>query len=114
MLLFLFSFYGFAQDLPMEEPKLFVALYTTGSSWDAEKSPNNQPYFKDHSSFLSRLRKEGVIVMGARYSDTGMIVVKSENLEVATNLIQSDIAIENKLFNVEVHPFNAFYKGCLE
>lgn len=116
MLLFflLFSFSGLAQDVDNEEPELFVALYTTGLSWDIEKPPNEQAHFKEHSSFLNRLRKANIIVLGARYSDTGMIVVKAQNLEAAMQLLQSDIAVQQKLFDVEIHPFKPFYQGCLE
>ncbi|MBO0321179.1 hypothetical protein J0X14_02645 [Muricauda sp. CAU 1633] len=92
----------------------FVALYTVGSLWDMDKAPNDQPYFKEHSAFLSKLRKENAIVMGARYSDTGMIVLQAADLESAKSLLLEDVALKNQLFNVEVHPFNVFYKGCFD
>ena len=92
----------------------FVALYTVGSLWDMEKEPNEQAYFEEHSAFLSKLRKENTIVMGARYSDTGMIVLQAADLEAAKTLLFEDVALQNQLFNVEVHPFHVFYKGCLD
>lgn len=92
----------------------FVALYTVGSAWNMEKSPDDQLYFKEHSAFLSKLRKENTIIMGARYSDTGMIVFEASDLESAKNLLHEDIAIQNNLFQVVVHPFHPFYKGCIE
>lgn len=76
--------------------------------------PNDQPYFKEHSAFLAKLRKENTIVIGARYSDTGMIVFQAMDLESAKNLLLEDVALQKQLFNVEVHPFNAFSKGCIE
>lgn len=97
-----------------EEKSHFVALYTVGSLWDMDKAPNDQAYFSEHSAFLSKLRKENTIVMGARYSDTGMIVLQATDLEAAKNLLLEDIAVQNQLFNVEVHPFSIFYKGCIE
>ncbi|AWX44298.1 hypothetical protein HME9304_01298 [Flagellimonas maritima] len=101
-----------AQDTSAE--KHFVALYTVGESWDVEKQPNEQSYFKEHSAFLSQLRKEKNIVIGARYSDTGMLVLKAKDLETVKELLHQDIAIQHKLFNVIIHPFNPFYKGCIE
>nr|WP_299343443.1 hypothetical protein [Allomuricauda sp.] len=114
ILLFLFPLFVAAQEESKASQELFVALYTTGSSWDKEKSPGQQSYFKEHSAFLSGLRKDSVIVLGARYSDTGMLVLKAQSLQAATDLLQSDIAVKEKLFNVEVHTFNPFYKGCLD
>lgn len=92
----------------------FIALYTLGESWDTEKQPSEQIYFKEHSGFLSKLRKEKQIILGARYSDTGMIVLKANNLEAAETILHQDIALQKKLFNVVVYPFNTFYKGCIE
>lgn len=97
-----------------KEESLFIALYTVGEKWDVEKSPNEQAYFKDHSAFLKKLRDEGSITMGARYSDTGMIILKAADLESAKKLLTSDLAIQNNLFSVEIHPFAPFYKGCIE
>ncbi|WP_222982189.1 YciI family protein [Flagellimonas meishanensis] len=113
ILLLLFPLLVQAQEQEVG-PSHFVALYTVGSLWDMEKQPGEQPFFKDHSAFLSRLRKDSVIVMGARYSDTGMIVFKALDLKSAEALLHEDIAVQNELFNIEVHPFNAFYKGCVE
>lgn len=113
ILLLLFPFLISAQD-NAENKSQFVALYTVGNLWDKDVEPQNQPYFKEHSAFLSKLRKEETIILGARFSDTGMIVLKAADLESAKALLHQDVAIQNELFTVEVHPFYPFYKGCLE
>lgn len=113
ILLLLFPFITQAQE-PEVEPSHFVALYTLGASWNMEVDPMEQQFFQEHSSFLSNLRKDGVIVLGARYSDTGMIVLKAADLESAKTLLHSDVAVQEALFNVDVHPFDVFYKGCVE
>lgn len=106
-------FLMFSQEDEHVKPH-FIALYTLGESWDTEKQPSEQVYFKEHSGFLSKLRKEKQIVLGARYSDTGMLILKADNLEAAKTILHQDIALQKKLFNVVVYPFNAFYKGCIE
>jgi len=113
ILLLLFPFLISAQD-NAENKSQFVALYTVGNLWDKDKEPQNQPYFKEHSVFLSKLRKEETITLGARFSDTGMIVLKATDLQSAKALLHQDVAIQNGLFTVEVHPFLPFYRGCLE
>ncbi|MCL6267409.1 hypothetical protein [Flagellimonas myxillae] len=92
----------------------FVALYTLGESWDADKQPHEQAYFKEHSSFLSKLRKEKKISVGARYSDTGMLIIKGSGLQEVKNMLYEDVAIQHKLFKLEIHPFAPFYQGCVE
>ncbi len=106
-------FVVFSQEHQDIQPH-FIALYTLGESWDMEKQPGEQAYFKEHSGFLSNLRKEKQIILGARYSDTGIIILKADDLEAAKAMLHQDIALQKKLFNVEVYPFNAFYKGCIE
>ncbi|MGB5818591.1 MAG: hypothetical protein WBG90_03840 [Saonia sp.] len=103
----------FAQE-EVKKNRYFVALYTVGESWDTEKQPKEQTYFKEHSAHLAQLRAEGIITVGARYSDTGMIVIKTKDMETAEDILRKDIAVANKLFAVEIHPFSPFYKGCLE
>lgn len=93
---------------------LFIVTYSVGSAWDANKPPNEQLYFKEHSANLSRLRKAGVIKAGARFADKGMIVITATSLATAKEFILNDIAVIHKLFNADVQKLNVFYEGCLE
>ena len=111
-ILLLFPLMVHSQE-PQVETSLFVGLYTVGPTWNMEKAPQEQPFFMEHSAFLSKLRKEGTIDMGARFGETGMIVFKATDLDAAKSLLHEDIALQNELFNVEIHPFNVFYKGCV-
>ncbi|WP_190810153.1 hypothetical protein [Flagellimonas sp. S3867] len=113
LLLLLLPFFVLSQD-NANQKSTFIALYTIGELWDTEKKPHEQEYFNEHSKFLSNMRKEKKITMGARYSDTGMIIILADNLEAAKKMLYQDVALQQKLFTVEIHAFNAFYKGCLE
>jgi len=106
--------YGHAQTQPAVVDSLYIVTYTTGSLWDAAKPPQEQQYFKEHSANLSKLRKEGVIKMGARYADKGIVVIKARSLSVAKELIFADAAVANKLFIADIQKFNLFYEGCVE
>lgn len=93
---------------------LYIVTYTTGEGWDHTKSPNDQPYFKEHSSHLSSLRKSGTITFGARYAEKGIIIVKARSRAHADELINSDQAIDHKLFNADIQRLSVFYPGCIE
>lgn len=114
LLFFLAPFLMFGQEPTQKEEPLFVALYTIGEAWDTQKSPAQQQYFNEHSTFLQQLRADGTITMGARYADTGMIIFKALDLDNAKKLLNADSAIQNRLFNVAVHAFAPFYKGCID
>jgi hypothetical protein len=92
---------------------LYMVTYTTGPAWDNSKSPNDQPYFKEHSSRLARLRKDGVIKFGARYGNKGSIGITAKNFQAAKEIVFGDPAVINKLFDVDVQKLNIFYEGCL-
>lgn len=93
---------------------LYIVTYTTGTSWDTSKSPQDQNFFKEHSANLSKLRKEGVIKMGARYGEKGVIIIAAPSLENAKEIIYKDEAVIHKLFQADVQKLNVFYYGCLE
>ena len=93
---------------------LYVVTYSLGERWDLSKAPNEQPYFNEHGARLGQLRKDGVIRFGARYADKGMVVIAARNHAIAKEIIQADVAVQNKLFNVDVQRLNIFYDGCLE
>ena len=103
--------YGQSEETP---DSLYMVTYTTGKAWDHTKSSGEQLFFKSHSGHLSALRKSGVITAGARYSDKGMIIIRSQSLPDAKNIIESDSAVSHHLFNVSVDKLSVFYPGCLE
>ena len=103
---------GFATPTPSAEPSsnpLFVVHFETGPAWDKSLAPGDQPGFSDHSANLNRLRKEGVIVFGARYDEFGMIVLKASELAAAKNLIDADPGVRTRLFSYRIAPLNVFY-----
>lgn len=105
---------SFPQEAEKQNMEHFIVLYTLGESWDTTKQAHEQLYFKEHSSHLFGLRKEKRILIGGRYSGTGMIIIAAESESVAHDLIMKDKAVENKIFNAEIFLFTPFYKGCLE
>jgi uncharacterized protein YciI len=107
------SLYSFGQDTN-EMDSLFIVTYTTGPAWDFEKSPNEQPYFSEHSKHLSTLRKNGTIKLGARSGEKGIIVFSAKTMIEAKEIINSDDAIVNGLFETDIQGFNVFYPGCVE
>lgn len=101
-----------AQEIAKDS--LYIVTYTTGASWDSSKGPGEQTFFKEHSQHLSSLRKEGVITMGARYADKGIIVIKAKSFSHAQEIVTSDQAIANQLFNTDIQKLSVFYPGCVE
>ena len=112
--LFPFSWLANAQTTSPGADSLYIITYTTGALWDKAKKPNEQTYFKEHSTNLSSLRKSGVIQFGARYAEKGIIIIRAANFNAAKDLINSDVAVANNLFNADIQKLNVFYDGCIK
>lgn len=93
---------------------VYIVTYTTGKAWNNAIKAHEQPYFKEHSTYLSNLRKNGVIQLGVRDREHGILFIYATDLKHAKELIESDVAIVNQLFSVVVEKANVFYPGCVE
>ncbi len=105
------------QDVPADKAPapapLFAVVFRTGPKWDAAKPPNEQAFFKEHSANLRRLREAGSIAIGARYGDVGLIVVTANGEAEVRRLFEADTSVTNGTFQMDVHAFYPFFKGCV-
>lgn len=97
-----------------EAEKLFIVHFTLGENWDKDKPANEQKYFKHHSENLRSLRTENKLLLGARYADKGMIIIKASDEAGARKLIERDSTVIHHVFNFELHLLKPFYYGCIE
>lgn len=96
------------------EGRLFAVEIKTGPTWDQAKSPNEQAQFREHSASLKRLRDAGHIVMGARYSDKGLLIFTAKSASEVKAMMDLDPSIAVGTFRYEVHDFNVFYPGTVQ
>jgi len=89
----------------------FAVEIITGPNWDPNLSPYEQAFFKEHSAHLQQLRADGHIVMGARYSDIGLLVFHSESIDAINKLMVADPSMQAGTFTYEIHAMNVFYPG---
>lgn len=92
---------------------LFAVEIRTGAKWDASRPPQEQPFFREHSQNLRRLRDAGHLVMGARYGEVGLVVLAATDAAAARAMMDADPSIEAGTFRYELQPFNVFYGGTL-
>ncbi len=93
--------------------RLFIVHFLVGPSWKSDRPPQEQTKFKEHGANLKRLRDEGRIVLGARYSDKGFIVLRSSSSDAAQKEIAADPGILAGIFTFELFELHPFYEGCL-
>ena len=88
---------------------LFAAEIQVGENWDANKAPNEQAYFAEHSANIKRLREDGSLRLGARYSDKGLLVLLAESRAEAEAMLDQDPSFAAGTFQYQLHPLNAFH-----
>lgn len=92
---------------------LFAIEIKTGPAWDKSRAPQDQAHFREHSLHLRRLREQGVLVMGARYADKGLVVLRAAHESEVHALLKGDPSIQAGVFQYELHEFRVFYSGTL-
>lgn len=92
---------------------LFAVEVRTGPKWDAAVKPQDQPYFREHSAHLKRLRDEGHLLVGARYADKGLLVLAAASEAEVRGWIDADPSMQHQTFAYELHLFRVFYAGCV-
>lgn len=101
-----------ATTTPSEVP-LFAVEITVGSKWDPSRPPQDQQFFRDHSANLKRLRDSGALILGARYSDKGLVVLAAHDEASARAMMDEDPSIKADVFRYRIHPLNVFYGGTV-
>src|SRR5687767_740669 len=73
--------------------QLFAVTFRTGPAWEAGKPPGEQRHFKDHSANIGKLKSEGRLVVGGRFSDVGLLLVRAASQEEAQSLVDRDPSV---------------------
>jgi uncharacterized protein YciI len=92
---------------------LFAVEFTVGPGWDPAKPPGEQAHFAAHSANLRALRDAGRLVLGARYGDTGLVVLRAADEAEARTWVERDPAVEHGTFAFALNRFSPFYGGCV-
>jgi uncharacterized protein YciI len=90
---------------------LFALVMTTGPEWKADKAPNEQAFFREHSQNLAMLRREGKIEAGGRFGPYGLIVLKAATEADARAMVDADPSVKAGVFKAELYPWTTIFAG---
>lgn len=94
---------------------LFIVHLTTGPAWNKDKPAHEQAGFREHSQNLTRMRTDGMLVVGARYKDSvadkGMLLIRGANKEAVQAQFAADPMVRDKQFALDIAEFSPFYDG---
>jgi uncharacterized protein YciI len=100
-------------DGAIDSLPLFAIQVRVGPKWDPSRKPTEQALFKEHSANLKRLRDAGHLLIGARYSDIGLLILAAESEAAARAMIDADPSVAAGTFTYDIHAFNVFYSGSV-
>ena len=101
-------------DVAETPQKRFAVRFTTGPNWDHARPFNEQQHAREHSANLGKLRREGKIIVGARFGEVGLIVLSAGTEDEARAMIEQDPAVKAGIFNYQLDAFAVFYGGELK
>lgn len=106
---------GPAPALAAEEAvdSLWALRFTTGPGWRTEVDPSAQVGFSAHSRNLARLRAEGRILVGGRYGEVGLMVIRAGSAADVEAMLVPDSAVAAGVFKAEVSPWRTIYEGTV-
>jgi uncharacterized protein YciI len=98
---------------PAPAKRTFALVFRTGPSWDKAKAPGAQAHFADHSANIRKLREEGRLLVGGRFSDQGLLIVEAQDEAEARTFVDRDPSVRAGTFMAEVHAWSTFAEGCV-
>jgi uncharacterized protein len=94
--------------------KLFAITFSVGPSWDQTKAFNEQTFFKEHSANLNRMRAENVLVLGGRYAENGLIIVRAADETAAKAQLAKDPSLAAGTFQAKIDEYRPFFHGTTQ
>lgn len=92
---------------------LWAVRFTTGPGWQAEIAPGAQVGFASHSRNLTRLRNEGRILMGGRYGEVGLILIRAASAAEVHTMLAPDSSVAAGVFKADVSAWRTIYDGAV-
>lgn len=102
-----------ALPAPPEGLQPFAVEFHTGPNWVADKPPQEQLHFREHSANLKRLRDAGLLIVGARLDERGFVVIAATDEAAARAEVDVDPSVKAGVFRYQVAPLRVFYGGSL-
>ena len=92
---------------------VYAVTIRTGPAWETSKPPTEQVHFRTHSQNLFRLREQGKIVLGGRYGDVGLILLRAANEAEARALFAADSSLVRGVFQAEFQVWRTIFEGAV-
>ncbi len=92
-------------------PRFYAVRLSTGPAWDGAKPANDQTGMAAHSQNIARLRREGTLVLGGRFGELGLLVLRVPDEAAARQALAPDPTSTNGVFKVQIDVFSPFAHG---
>ncbi|GHO99124.1 hypothetical protein KSF_091720 [Reticulibacter mediterranei] len=86
---------------------IFAVVYTPAPAWIQGKPVVEQPFFKEHARYMRRFFADGRLLMGGFFLDNqgGLGILEAADEAEAREIVEQDPAVQNKVFQPDLHPW---------
>jgi len=92
---------------------LWALSFTTGPGWQQDLAPGAQDGFGSHSRNLARLRATGRILVGGRFAEFGLMLVRAASESEVRRMLEPDSSLAAGTFRVAIAPWRTVYPGTV-
>jgi uncharacterized protein YciI len=90
---------------------MFVVIYTPGPAWQTGKQVTDQPFFREHLTYMQQVFAARQLLMGGPFLDieSGLGILDVANEAQARDIVAHDPAVLGRLFEPHLHPWQAYF-----
>ena len=90
---------------------MFVMIYTPGPAWQAVKTVDELPFYREHSTYMRQVFATGQLLMGGAFLDNqgGLGILDVEGEAQAREIVAHDPFVLARVVEPHLHPWHASF-----
>ena len=90
---------------------MFVMIYTPSPAWQAVKTVDELPFYREHSTYMRQVFATGHLLMGGAFLDNqgGLGILDVEGEAQAREIVAHDPFVLARVIEPNLHPWHAYF-----
>jgi uncharacterized protein YciI len=90
---------------------MFVVIYTLGPAWQSGKTVTEQPFFREHISYMQQVFAAKQLLMGGPFLDSvgALAILDIASFAQAREIAAHDPFVLARVIEPHLHPWHAYF-----
>ncbi len=90
---------------------MFVVIYTLGPAWLTGKTVTEQPFFREHISYMHQVFAARQLLMGGPFLDSvgALAILDVASVAQARGIAEHDPFVLGRVIEPHLHPWHAYF-----